>query len=164
MYDIINNSRKMPNRSRNNSLDYKASSKNRTRSYSIDYKADSKPRIRSYSIEYKLSNRSRNTSDDDCMRYSSDRSSRSYSIGSWESIYMPDDNKLSDISNVSIKTTSNTYGSRSLSFECKFTHLETVHKDNNNITRRKRDVYINEIKESPKPSSFITYMTQLMRK
>jgi len=149
MSDIINNSSKMPSRSRNNSIDYKASSKNRSRSYSI---------------EYKLSNRSRNTSEDNDTVYNSDRSSRSYSIGSWESIYMPDDYEPSDISDVSITTTYGVNSGRSLSFECKFTTMETVPTDNNKTTRRKRDVYLNEIKESPKPSSFINYMTHLMKK
>ena len=149
----------MPVRSRNNSIDYKANTKNRSRSYSI---------------EYKLSNRSRNTSEDDGARYSSDRSSRSFSIGSWDSIYIQDDWELNDISNSNsnsnssnnvIMTSRNSFNDgRTLSFECKFTNVETIQVDNKSHVRRKRDVYVNEIKASPKPSNFISYITQLMKK
>lgn len=143
----------MPVRSRNNSIDYKANTKNRSRSYSI---------------EYKLSNRSRNTSEDDGARYSSDRSSRSFSIGSWDSIYIQDDWEMNDISNSSnnvIMTSRNSFNDgRTLSFECKFTNVETIPVDNKSHVRRKRDVYVNEIKASPKPSSFISYITQHMKK
>lgn len=151
----------MPVRSRNNSIDYKANTKNRSRSYSI---------------EYKLSNRSRNTSEDDGARYSSDRSSRSFSIGSWDSIYIQDDWEMNDISNSNsnsnyihsnnVSTTSrNSFNDgRTLLFECKFTNVETIQVDNKSRVRRKRDVYVNEIKASPKPSSFISYITQHMKK
>lgn len=152
MYDIINNSRNMTIRSRNNSIDYKASTKNRGRTYSI---------------EYKLSDRSKNSSEEDGVEYTiNSRSSSGCSIGSWDSIYMSDDyelNELSDISDISVKSTNTAKCGRSLSFEYKITKIEPVEADMKNITRRKRDVYINDITASPRPSSFICYMTELMK-
>jgi hypothetical protein len=114
-------------------------------------------------MEYIINNQSRKSSVDDTARYSSDGSSGSFSLGSCESIYLTDDNEVNDISDTNIIVSNMKIRRRTISFEGN-TKYENVTTDKNKHIRRKRDVYLNQLKESPKPSSFITYMTQLMKK
>jgi recombination DNA repair RAD52 pathway protein len=134
----------MKNRSRNNSLD-QICKKNKDRSNSIEF----------------------------YIHGGSEKSTRSYSIGSIESIYLDEDNENEynnknkhplltsrdsyDVPKVNECVHSNTNTSTSM-----YNHTEFIHQDTKK--GRKRDVYVCDISESPKPSKFIEYMQRLMRK
>ena len=137
----------MKNRSRNNSID--SISNKRSRNNSID-SISNKSRSRSNSIEFNV-------------KSSSEKSTRSYSIGSIESISLEDDDwtQNMDIDN-NRKYNDNFINKSPPQF--------LYNKNKNNIfvqqdkKCRKRDVYSPNICESPKPSKFIEYMKHFLKK
>jgi hypothetical protein len=132
----------MKNRSRNNSLDQSSKINNKERTNSIDFYIHS----------------------------GSEKSTRSYSIGSIESIYLDDccdDNE----NKYPVLTLRDSYGVPKVNKNSQPNNTYRIPSSNQveileqgTNKQRKRDVYICDIGESPKPSKFIEYMKQLVRK
>ena len=121
-----------------------------------------KNRSRNNSID-STSNKSRNNSIEFNVKSSSEKSTRSYSIGSIESIYLEDDDwtQNMDIDN-NRKYNDNFINKSPTQF------LYNKNKNNifvqNDKKCRKRDAYSHNICESPKPSKFLEYMKHLLKK
>jgi hypothetical protein len=136
----------MKNRSRNNSLDQSSKTNNKERTNSMDFYIHS----------------------------GSEKSTRSYSIGSIDSIYLVDeeyheiDNKEED--KYPVLTLRDSHGVPKVNKNSQPNNLYHIPSGNRvdileqgTNKQRKRDVYICDIGESPKPSKFIEYMRQLVK-
>ena len=137
----------MRNRSRNNSLDQSCKIINKERTSSMEF----------------------------YLHSGSEKSTRSYSIGSIETICLDDgydenitkENEdkypvLTSRDSYDVPKVSKNSQSTSMSNTSAFNRIEFVDQDTSR--RRKRDTYVCDISESPKPSKFISYMKQLLRK
>ena len=141
----------MRNRSRNNSSDQSSKINNKGRSNSIEFYIHS----------------------------GSEKSTRSYSIGSIETIYLDDheddhdnheDNTKSAWDNQPVLTCRDSYDVPKVNKEqSNNIHNTSIHKPGDVVHQdtkkgRKRDVYVCDISESPKPSKFMDYMKKFLRK
>ena len=149
----------MRNRSRNNSSDQSSKINNTCRSNSIEFYIHS----------------------------GSEKSTRSYSIGSIETIYLGEHeenheynhqdshdnheyNTKSAWDNQSVLTCRDSYDVPQVNKEhSKNIHNTSIHKRGDFVHQdtkkgRKRDVYVCDIRESPKPSKFMDYMKKFLRK
>ena len=123
-----------------------------------------KNRSRNNSID-STSNKSRNNSIEFNVKSSSEKSTRSYSIGSIESFSLEDDDWAQNMDNEN----NSKYNDDSINrLSPHFLYSNKKNKKNvfiqNDKKCRKRDAYIHNINESPKPSKFMEYMKQILKK
>lgn len=124
---------------------------------------------------YKTTNKQRSDSIEFYIHSGSEKSTRSYSIGSIETIYLDEDfNENNMTTNENIYSTLTSRDSYDVprvnknSQPIKISDISTYNRveflEQGSCRRRKRDAYICDIGESPKPSNFIGYMKRLLRK
>lgn len=134
-------------------------------------------RSRNNSLEQacKITNKPRTDSMEFYIHSGSEKSTRSYSIESIESIYVDHDcNEDIMKDNMDICTALTSRDSHDVPNVNKKSQPINMYNipicnrveflEQGATTRRKRDTYICDISESPKPSNFIGYMKRLLRK
>jgi len=141
------------------------------------YNCNMRNRSRNNSLEQacKIINKPRTDSMEFYIHSGSEKSTRSYSISSIETIYLDEDcNENITKENDDICSTLTSRDSYDVPKVNKNSQPNNTYRipSSNQVEileqgtnkQRKRDVYICDIGESPKPSKFIEYMKQLVRK
>jgi hypothetical protein len=135
-------------------------------------------RSRNNSLEQacKIINKPRTDSMEFYIHSGSEKSTRSYSISSIETIYLDEDcneniTKENDGILCSMLTSRDSYDVPRVNKNGQLITISDISTSNRvefleqgSTRRRKRDVYTCDIAESPKPSNFIGYMKRLLRK
>jgi len=141
------------------------------------YNCNMRNRSRNNSLEQacKIINKPRTDSMEFYIHSGSEKSTRSYSISSIETIYLDEDcNENITKENDDICSTLTSRDSYDVpkvnknSQPINMYNTSTCNRveilEQGSTRRRKRDAYICDIDESPKPSNFIDYMKRLIRK